>query len=404
MRNEAGLPQGLGTPRRLGAPTGAQGSHGVWGTPRCLGAPTGAPCCGNQEVDRPCSRGAWTLHAWLGAPALGSSSVCLGRFPASCPLHLPMEPDAALGKIPSGVCCLGPPSRHPRWRRCVRIHGKSLHKYLEKSKREKERRTNCLGCLWGHLGDGHGQMRKAGHQHLSPCRRPQWEPPGPGPVWAVGTEGPWLWGEARPAWVTSRSRGAHVVPSCHFSMMCNRVSELSCLGTSLQVEHSLKWLQGRPWEESGEAPGAKTLKVELALEQRGCSMAEPTRRRTPPPGRLSRGDRVGSVLLRPGVPSDRGPSQVWRPPWPHPWAAQFQPHWPAHPWKQKLLLRSSCPWALHMPSCCPLAASLTRCRGLAPFVSDHRGRILHTGGKDGPRGQPPGWAGSLEDKTLGERS
>ena len=50
-------------------------------------------------------------------------------------------------------------------------------------------------------------------------------------------------------------------------------------------------------------------------------MAEPAWRRAPPPGRLSRGGRVGSVLLRPGLPSDRGPSQVWRPPWPHPWAA-----------------------------------------------------------------------------------
>ena len=83
---------------------------------------------------------------------------------------------------------------------------------------------------------------------------------------------------------------------------------------------------------------------------------------------------------------------------------QFQPHCPVRPWKQKLLLRSSCPWAPHTPSCCPLAVSLTRCRGLDPFVSDHRGRTLHNGGKDGPRGQPPGWAGSLEDKMLGERS
>ena len=114
----SGLPQGLGAPRCLRVPTGAQGSHGGWGAPRCLGAPTGAQCCGNQEVDGPHSRGAWALHAWLGATALGSSSICLGQFPASCPLHLPMEPDAALGKIPSGVCCLSPPSRHPRWRRC----------------------------------------------------------------------------------------------------------------------------------------------------------------------------------------------------------------------------------------------------------------------------------------------
>ena len=133
----SGLTWGLGTPRCLGVPMGAQVSHRAWGprdasgfprglrahmgvggAPRCLGAPTGAQCCGNQEVDGPHSRGAWALHAWLGATALGSSSICLGQFPASCPLHLPMEPDAALGKIPSGVCCLSPPSRHPRWRRC----------------------------------------------------------------------------------------------------------------------------------------------------------------------------------------------------------------------------------------------------------------------------------------------
>lgn len=374
------------------------------GTPRCCGAPTGAQCCGNQEVDGPCSRGARTPRAWLGATHPG----LLLRLPQPVPNKLP----AALAN--GARCCFGentfwsllsgPSQPTPTVEKMCQDKWKISHKYLEKGKREKERRTNCLGALCGHLGDGHGQMRMAGHRHLSPCRRPQWEPPGPGPVRAVGTEGPWLWGEARPAWVASGSHGAHVVPGCRFPIVHNRVSELSCLGTSLQVERRLKWLQGRSWEESGGAPGAETLRMELVLEQRVGSTAELAWGQAPLPGRLSRGARVGSVLRRPGLPSD-GPFPGLETPLGLTLAQpRFQPHRPMRPWKQNLLLRSSCPWAPHMPFCCPLAASLTRCRGLAPFVSDHRGWTLHTGGKDGPRGRPPGWAGSPEDKMLGERS
>lgn len=87
------------------------------------------------HVDGGFSRGSWAWlirggwdwgtssgrHTWVSrdapapstppsASAPRSSSLCLGQFPASRPLHLPMEPDAALGKIPSGVCCLSPPS------------------------------------------------------------------------------------------------------------------------------------------------------------------------------------------------------------------------------------------------------------------------------------------------------
>lgn len=158
----SGLPQGLtwrlGTPRCLGAPTGAQGSHGGWEAPRCLGAPTGGSVLWESGGGRPRSQEPGPAAPGWGLPALGSSSVCLGQFPAGCPLHLPMEPDAALGKIPSGVCCLSPPSRHPRWRRCVSINGKSLHKYWEKSKREKGEKNSPSGMPWGHLGDGHRQM------------------------------------------------------------------------------------------------------------------------------------------------------------------------------------------------------------------------------------------------------
>lgn len=220
-RKEGVLPQGLGTPR-------------------CLGAPTGGSVLWESGGGRPCSQ-----EPGPAAPALGSSSVCLGQFPAGCPLHLPMEPDAALGKIPSGVCCLSPPSRHPRWRRCVRINGKSLHKYLEKSKREKGEKNSLSGMPWGHLGAGHRQMGEAGHQHSSPCRRPQREPPGPGLVRAAGTAGLRLRGEARPAWVTSRSHGTQAAPSCHVSITHNRASKLS-LGTSLRVERRLQWLRGAP--------------------------------------------------------------------------------------------------------------------------------------------------------------
>lgn len=220
-RKEGVLPQGLGTPR-------------------CLGAPTGGSVLWESGGGRPCSQ-----EPGPAAPALGSSSVCLGQFPAGCPLHLPMEPDAALGKIPSGVCCLSPPSRHPRWRRCVRINGKSLHKYLEKSKREKGEKNSLSGMPWGHLGAGHRQMGEAGHQHSSPCRRPQREPPGLGLVRAAGTAGLRLRGEARPAWVTSRSHGTQAAPSCHVSITHNRASKLS-LGTSLRVERRLQWLRGAP--------------------------------------------------------------------------------------------------------------------------------------------------------------
>lgn len=106
---------------------------------------TGAVGC--QVVDAPCSGPThWDTpepSPRAGSRVAVSSSGCLRQSPASRPLHLPTEPDAALWKIPSGVCCLSPPSRHPQWRRCVRINGKSLHKYLEKKKgkSKKNKRT-----------------------------------------------------------------------------------------------------------------------------------------------------------------------------------------------------------------------------------------------------------------------
>lgn len=94
---------------------------------------TGIGAVGCQVVDAPCP-GPTHWHTpeprtQAGGPVAVSSSGGLRQFPASRPLPLPMEPDAALWKIPSGVCCLSPPSRHPQWGRCVRIQGKSLHKY-----------------------------------------------------------------------------------------------------------------------------------------------------------------------------------------------------------------------------------------------------------------------------------
>lgn len=101
--------------------------RGRWGCSEgpVPGLPQGLGAVGHQTVDAPCSLAMPGPHvpgharasqswvpglgaAWL--PTLGPSSLCLGRSPASCPLHLPMEPDAALGKTPSGVCCLSPPS------------------------------------------------------------------------------------------------------------------------------------------------------------------------------------------------------------------------------------------------------------------------------------------------------
>lgn len=95
-----------------------------------------APCPGPTHWDtlEPSPR--------AGGRAAVSSPGCLRQSPASRPLHLPTEPDAALWEIPSGVCCLSPPSRHPQWRRCVRINGKSLHKYLKKKQKEEEQK-NC---------------------------------------------------------------------------------------------------------------------------------------------------------------------------------------------------------------------------------------------------------------------
>ena len=91
-RKDGVLPQGLGTPRCLGAPTGAHGSHGfggphdasglpqglrghlgVGGPHDASGLPRGAQCCGNQEVDSPALRS-------LAPPRLAG-----GRLPWAAP-------------------------------------------------------------------------------------------------------------------------------------------------------------------------------------------------------------------------------------------------------------------------------------------------------------------------------
>lgn len=161
---------------------------------------------------------------------------------------------------------------------------------------------------------------------------------------------------------------------------------------------------GRPWEESGEAPGDRGTEGGA-----GAGAEEGQHGRAPrdglcrPEGSAEGPERAASsagqastvtgAFPRSGGPLGFTAAQPW-----------FQPHRPTHPWTQKLLLRSACPWAPRTLSCCPPAASLAHCRGLAPFVSDHRGWTLYTGGKDGLRGRPLGWAGSLEDKMLGEGS
>lgn len=121
-----------GTVRELG--------HQAAGLTRGMGA------VGCQVVDAPCPGPThWDTSGpspWAGGRVAVSSPGCLRQSPASRPLHLPTEPDAALWEIPSGVCCLSPPSRHPQWRRCVRINGKSLHKYLKKRQKEEEQK-NC---------------------------------------------------------------------------------------------------------------------------------------------------------------------------------------------------------------------------------------------------------------------
>lgn len=52
----------------------------------------------------------WGIPEPSGRVAARPWLLRLGQLPACVPRHLPMEPDAALGKIPSGVCCLSPPS------------------------------------------------------------------------------------------------------------------------------------------------------------------------------------------------------------------------------------------------------------------------------------------------------
>ena len=372
----------------MGGPTMPRGSHG------------GLSAVGIRRWTAPLS-GAWPRRAWLGAACPGLLLRLPRPVPAGCPPHLPMEPDAALGKIPSGVCWLSPPSRHPRWRRCVSINGKSLHIYWEKSKREKGENSPS-GMPWGHLGDGHRQMGRqvTNSRHLvggpSGSRQGRaWFGCGHRGAVAPGRGQACLGHQQKP-----RTTGSAKLPQLHNH---NRASKLS-LGTSLQVERRLQWLRGPPGRRAERPGGTEALRAELAPEQRRGSTAERPRdglrrlegsaegleRAASSAGQASP---VTGALPRSGGPLGFTPAQP-----------RFQPHHPTHPWTQKLLLRSACPWAPHTPSCCPPAASLAHCRGLAPFVSDHRGWTLHTGGKDGLRGRPPGWAGSLEDKMLGEGS
>lgn len=161
---------------------------------------------------------------------------------------------------------------------------------------------------------------------------------------------------------------------------------------------------GRPWEESGEAPGTEALRAEVAPEQRRGSTAERPRDGLRRPEGSAEGPEQAASSAGHASPVTGALPGSGDPLGFTPAPPRFQPHRPVCPWKQKLLLRSACPWAPRTPSCCPPAASLAHCRGVAPFVSDHRGWTLHTGGKDGLRGRPPGWAGSLEDKMLGEGS
>lgn len=132
-----------------------------------------AQCC-NQECEMGPASGELDPCAWLGATHPGLLlRACLSQFLTSCPRCTANGARCCFGENTFWSLLSGPSQPHPRWRRC-QDKWKISHKYLEKGKREKERRTNCLGALWGHLGDGHGQMRMAGHRHLSPCRRPQW--------------------------------------------------------------------------------------------------------------------------------------------------------------------------------------------------------------------------------------
>lgn len=175
-----------------------------------------------------------------------SSSSCLRQFPASRPLPLPMGPDAALWEIPSGVCCLSPPSRHPQWRRCVRINGKSLHKYLKKGKRKKNKRTAPkLQAFLRIAANRWGTQVLNVHQSVA---QSQHSSQGRASSGAASTQGPLSsprGGERtdlpRPS---MEARAPAQVPACPLSIMHNCAFKLNCLGTLLQAEQRLKWLLG----------------------------------------------------------------------------------------------------------------------------------------------------------------
>ena len=132
----SGLPQGLtwrvGTPRCLGAPTGAQGSHGGWGAPRCLRAPTGAHMgVGDPTMPRGSHRGSGVTWG-LGGPTMprgshgGLSAVGIRRWTAplsgawpgrawlgaACPGLLLRLPRPVPSRLPAALangarCCFG---------------------------------------------------------------------------------------------------------------------------------------------------------------------------------------------------------------------------------------------------------------------------------------------------------